>query len=343
MDSYALAFPRPTELRDGMHDLYSEMLFPLGEGLTRASQHFGIPERFARPEALTRAEATHHPRGIEYPAPACFRAAAHAMSNPGCTLTGFGALALYGLPVLVEGRDITLISPSVARKRLATSTTPTLTREELRPGETWHVLCRGRPIRVAAPEVAVAHALREIRRGRVAWPVERTVHDEVFVRAVQLIDACRFFLNIPPADVETAAFSRIDDEWLRRVLKASSTKAESPKETEMRLIASAMARELGLRLEEQIPVFDGDRLVTTFDAGLPEEKIGYMFDGTHHWEKAQRVKDARINAEATALGWVPLRFADQCLNQLPEYTLMALEHRKLQKSGKTRRNRPKIA
>lgn len=51
-----------------------------------------------------------------------------------------------------------------------------------------------------------------------------------------------------------------------------------------------MARELGLRLEEQIPVFDGDRLVTTFDAGLPEEKIGYMFDGTHHWGKAQRVK-----------------------------------------------------
>lgn len=343
MDSYALPIAPPDDLYNGMTVLYGDLLAPAGPGLLPVNSTFGMPEHFARPEWLARSEAGHHPHRLTYLAPAAFRAAAHALTHPGYTLTGFAALALYGLPVLVEGRDTTLAGPGVARKRPATVYTPALSRAGSWSGETWQVFCRGRLVRIAAPAVAVAQALRAIRRGEVGWPVERTVHDPAFVRAVQLIDACRFFLRIPPASVKAAARSRVDDEWVGRVLRASSALAESPKETEMRLIAAVVAKELGLELQEQVPVFRGDRLVTVLDAALPEALIAYMYDGVHHWGKQQRVKDARITTELIVLGWAPLRFAEGFLHTLPSETRELVDRPALQDSGKRRRKRPKAS
>ena len=55
--------------------------------------------------------ARHHPRSERYDVPAAVRAVVHAYERPGSVVCGFSALALYGLPFLVEGADTTLRAP----------------------------------------------------------------------------------------------------------------------------------------------------------------------------------------------------------------------------------------
>ena len=94
-----------------------------------------------------------------------------------------------------------------------------------------------------------------------------------------------------------------------KVLNLSSRFADSPRETELRLLLRAVTKERQLKLSEQVPVYRGRRLVTTFDFAIEPLKIGIMYDGQHHWEYDQRQKDARINLDLALEGWTVVRFA----------------------------------
>ncbi|WP_157672467.1 hypothetical protein [Corynebacterium mycetoides] len=248
-------------------------------------------------------QARHHPRALRYPAPAAARALAHAVERPRAVLTGFSALAVYGLPYLVEGHDTTLSCP-VAANSNGGALTPTIRRSTHKPEEVWTVKVQGYPFRVAAPAVATVQALK-------------TSGSDI-LRAVQLVDCVRRYFSITPEALREAGHYRIRKPWLDKVVRLSSALADSPKETEMRLMVQELSHRFHVSVREQYPVFLGSRLITVFDLALLEPKIGLMYDGQHHWDFQQRQKDSLINLEVTTQGWTPLRFSAGTLPELPQ-------------------------
>ncbi|OHR18206.1 hypothetical protein [Corynebacterium sp. HMSC034A01] len=284
------------------------------------NQYFSVPTDMLIPGPIATAAATSHPRRVVYRVPASCRAAAHALSHPGTTLSGFGALALFGLPALVDMCDTVLINPKIGRKVLATSTRPGMVRGSPKPQDVWRVFFNGEVVQLATPPLATIQALKALRRGEAGWEVETVEDDPVFVRAVQLVDAVRRFLGVTPESLVLAGHKLIDDRWLASVISSSSALADSPKETEMRLILARFAGKHGFTYREQLPVRKRNRLVTTLDAALVEPRYGFMYDGIHHWTKQQRVKDAEINIELQLLQIRPLRFATGTLRSIPAVT-----------------------
>lgn len=309
-----------THLYNGMSTTAGDLLYPnpgrLPPGMVSVSGKFLVPRSVLRPESLVIRDSVRHPRRVRYQVPAKYRAVAHALAHPGTTLTGFGALALYGLPYLVDAHDTVLISPTCGRKQWGTQFTPTVVRKPLRPGETWHVLCRGEPISVAAPPVAVVQALKLIRTQQCLWPVHGSEDEEVFVRAVQLVDASRRFLGLTPEEIAGAGHNRLAVRWLASVLKASSALADSPKETEMRFLAAKVAAEFGLRLEEQVEFFEDGRPLTRADLGFPEAQVALFYDGIHHEEKKQRIYDNTVDRALAVQQWTALRYTQGTLGLL---------------------------
>lgn len=257
-----------------------------------------------------------HPRKVLYRVPGPARALAHLIDNPELVATGFGALALYGLPFLTDSADTILTGPSVPRKQLATSLTPGVIRSD--PFDVWHLQFHQRTIRAVSPSVALAQALSLVRKGEEAWEVISVPSLDVeFVRAVQLIDAARHFLHIDAVELLAASRQRVNLTWLTSALIASSALSESPKETEMRLLAQVVASNFHLTLVEQFVLRDASgNPITRFDLAFVELKIGLMYDGAQHWEHERRHKDTKINLEAAALEWQVLRFSARTLRLL---------------------------
>ncbi|QYH18947.1 hypothetical protein JKI95_06295 [Corynebacterium aquatimens] len=263
---------------------------------------------------LTYASARANPGRVRYTTPAAQRAAAHIMTEPSYVLTGFGALALYGLRYLTDGTDTVLMGSKVVRKQAPTTTMPAKVRGSMRPDEVWNVRCGDISVQVAAPHVALVQALRLVKRGDAKWSVIKVPGaDPEFVRAVQLVDACRRFLRVQPMDILKAGHNRVDERWLTKVVRASSYQADSPKETEMRFLATRFAAKHGFTLVEQLPIYRDGKIVTTFDLALLEPRIGLMYDGGHHDEREQLVKDDMINIDLAAEKWTPARFRNETL------------------------------
>ena len=122
---------------------------------------------------------------------------------PGMTsVSGFGALALYGLPHLMDAHDTVLISPTLHAKKRGSTFEPAFVRKQLEPGELWQMECRDELITVAAPPVAVVQALQLIRSRQCAWPVIASEDDEVFVRAA-----------LTPETIAVAGKGRVNNRW----------------------------------------------------------------------------------------------------------------------------------
>lgn len=314
------------KLFDGMHVVPGDLLIRASDavsggalnGLLEVAGGYSIPQRFATERAIARAAARHHPRGIAYEIPAAYRAAAFGLAHPDFTVTGFAALALYGLPFFADACDTVLAGPRVDRKQLATASTPTLVRSQFSPGEVWIVKCAGKPITVVTPPVATAQALKAIRQGEANWPtVSVDGKDPAFVRAVQLTDAARRFLGVDTEELIRVSSQKLNSRWVGEVIAASSPNADSPKETEMRLLAQQIADRYGITLEEQVVVRKDREPVTRLDLAFTEPKVGLMYDGAHHWDFERRQKDAKINLELATLKWTLLRFASATLHTLP--------------------------
>lgn len=257
--------------------------------------------------------AKHHPRGVPYWAPAAARAVAHAVERPGAVVGGFSALALYGLRFLVEGAD-TLLFCATSKNQPGGACSPALRRPSARPGEVWKVRHRGVTIRAAASADAVVQALKEITRGGHRWAtvgVAGLTKEEVM--AIQLVDCARRFLGVQPSQIRAAAAQKINAEWLEGVLARSSCLADSPKETEMRLLVRALAAEYGCTVQEQVPFIADGVIVTVFDLAIPEIKVAVMYDGAHHGERKQRNKDSSIILKMIRGDWTPARCASETM------------------------------
>ena len=76
-----------------------------------------------------------------------------------------------------------------------------------------------------------------------------------------------------------------------------------------------------------MPLFDGERLVTTFDLALADLKIALMYDGEHHLSRGQRDKDFRIGLECQLQGWTVVRVSAGTLEQLPWVLFRLLKSR----------------
>ncbi|WP_253578346.1 hypothetical protein [Corynebacterium stercoris] len=254
---------------------------------------------------------------VRYSSPAAQRAAAHIMSNTECVLTGFGALALYGLPFMVDGTDTVLANPRTVRKIPPGRLQPSVVRTHFESKEVWTVSCGSSKVQIVTPAVATAQALRLIRLEKVTWSAHGGAEvDATFVRAVQLVDAVRRFLNVDAYEIIRAGNNRVNERWLLKVIKASSRVADSPKETEMRFLAVQFAAKHGFTLVEQLPLYREEKLVTVFDLALIEPRIGIMYDGSHHNTRDQLVKDNMIDIDAAAERWTPVRFR---LETLPRF------------------------
>lgn len=312
-------------LSNGMAVGHNVHISPLGSHpeLVPVSQSFGIRPDQLRDRTLAELDAPFHHQQLCYLIPQAHRAVAFALDYPDLTLTGFGALALYGLPFLGDGCDTALVDKAAARTLKAAPRQPQVFRRGLQKQEKWKVSYQGKELSIASPPVATVHALKDLRSETCGWPVVACGGlSPSLIRAVQLIDATRRHLAIDPLHVLAASYNRLSLPWITEALIHSSALADSPKETEMRLITKTLADKHGLILEEQVPVTENGRIITRFDLALFDPfsglKFGLMYDGIHHWEYQQRQKDAQINIEVTMHGWIALRFSSAALSTMYE-------------------------
>ncbi|GAB3082785.1 hypothetical protein GCM10027157_16310 [Corynebacterium aquatimens] len=337
----------PKHLVNGMHvhSWIPGRLNTDGNGI-RVSQHQFATGISARPPELVRYQAQFHPANIGYAADAGIRAVAAAIDHPGHVVTGLSALALFGLPYFADGCDTTLGGP-INKTRPAGVVAPRIVRRKAE--NAWCVRWRGYEIDVSPPADAVVDAIRNIRDGVCTWAVPSWVSDHKSFRAISLIDAIRRFLDISLDSVLEAARGKINKKWLEKVISLSSNLADSPMETEMRLMTRALLEgpgqlplqlihpdstdrtaqaiiqlserisHLGLKLTEQVEVRDGNRLITVFDLAIESLKIGLMYDGEHHLLRSQRDQDSEITLDCAFEDWFPLRFSAGTLPNLPIY------------------------
>lgn len=320
-----------------------------GMGVRASPGYFFLPNSGTeRPSELAWRQARDHPRHVKYEASAAARSVAMAWENPGHRVTGLSALALYGLKFFADSCDTTLAGP-VRHRSEGAAFRPMIERRYA--CESWTLFYVDRPVPASTPANAVVEALKHLRAGVHSWPAPAWFSNPVLFRAISLIDASRRHLGILPSDIRAAARGKIDQKWLAKALKLSSDQADSPKETEMRLLCAillskpklmspdlrlyepethkfwAWVRSLKLELSEQVVVREGDRIITVLDLALADLKIGLMYDGEHHLDRRQRDRDARIRLELEAQGWIILRLSAQTLHLLPRYLAMALEIR----------------
>ena len=153
--------------------------------------------------------------------------------------------------------------------------------------------------------------------------------------SIQLIDCARRFLGVVLVDLREAAQGQLNARWLKKLLPLTSAKADSPMETELRLLVSVIVAKYGLELQEQVVLYDGNRIVTTFDLAISDLKIAVMYDGRHHMDFQQRKKDSLINITSSLHGWTVIRCysetREKCLEVLEQLILKELRCRGLLK------------
>ncbi|WP_085956984.1 hypothetical protein [Corynebacterium fournieri] len=280
----------------------------------RVSGQRYLPVDHCREQWQVELGAKHHPRGVLYWAPAAARAVAHTVERPGAVVGGFSALALYGLPFLVEGADTLLFCATAARSAVGGEHSPTVRRPSRAPVSTWQLHHRGVALRAAAPADAVVQALQQVKKGEHRWGVVDVAGRQPSeIMALQLVDCARRFLGLSVREIQVAARGKLDSRWLKSLLASSSCRADSPKETEMRLLVTALADRYGYTVEEQVPLIVDGKVVTVFDLAIPELKIAIMYDGAHHLEWKQRKKDSSITIKMTMAGWTPARCASETM------------------------------
>lgn len=289
------------------------------------TQKYWVSHEHARPNALALSQALQHPRGLVYLAPATTRAVATILERPNHSVCGLSALALYGLSFFADACDTTLNGP-VPKIVAASEFSPYIARSN--GGPTWTVFVGKLAVKVSPPALAVVEAMRHIRSGVHSWdvqPVEGLKPADV--RCIQLLDMVRRYLGVRFEELFEAARGKLSKRWLAFICGLSSPLADSPKESEMRLICAQVCKEFGLELEDQFPLFDGTRPITTFDLAIPALKIAIMYDGEHHLQRDQRDKDSRINIECTLRGWLVIRVAAGTLGELAGYLTEAIAER----------------
>jgi len=284
-----------------------------------------------RPSALVDQGARHHPRNFRYAAPAATRVIAHLRERPSLVASSWSAAALFGLRYFCDDADTCVLGSvdrstpmnvlEVDQRRLHKSVT------------LWTVRLGEDSFRVVSPILSLVGCLRSLHHREHSWetvPVPGL--DPVTVRMVQVVDQFRRVLGLDEEQIRAGAASRFSSRRLGRILALSSPLAESPKETELRLLIHQITSDLGATLLEQVPVYkngqvgasgtrdDGAELLTIIDIADVPRMIAFMYDGEHHLDRAQRDLDARITAELTRRGWLVIRVSAGMLRDTKEIT-----------------------
>ena len=292
----------------------------------RISRNHYLAEPALRPGELAFREAACHPRGTIYRAPADARAVAMALEHPRHSICGLSAVAVYGLRFFADCCDTTLHG-LVKRTVEATQFTPRITRVAWT--RTWTVFFQNHPFLVSEPALAVAEAITEIRSRVHMWAVPQIDGwSPEEIRTIQLLDAVRRFFGLECREIVKASKSRVNQRWMQKVIRHSSVLADSPKETEMRLLCASVCAGLGIKLSEQVLLIAGGKIVTVFDLAIEELKIGIMYDGEHHLQRKQRDRDSRINVESSLQGWVIIRVTAGTLASSASYLKRMIEMRR---------------
>lgn len=181
-------------------------------------------------------------------------------------------------------------------------------------------------MRVVTAPVALAQCLRSVLSGKHGWPVvEVDGLTDRQVRAVQLIDAFAQCSTVTWNQLEDAATGLISRRQLRRLSRLVAAGAESPRETELRL----MVRDLlpaGHRWETQVEVSYGEERswrgtrdrTTFFDIGCRSLRIGLYYDGKHHDEEGQVEKDFEQLQDLTDGEWIVVRVNRTLMKNRPK-------------------------
>lgn len=124
------------------------------------------------------------------------------------------------------------------------------------------------------------------------------------VRAIAALDSMCQSGRTNPDAIAAAAFEMAGQTGVRRVLgllPMVDPAAESPKETEMRLMMAGS----GLPgFESQVEVFDEfGTLVSKLDLGNRRWKVGLQYDGGEHLKRARRDHDSLTMMRLASLGW----------------------------------------
>jgi hypothetical protein len=176
------------------------------------------------------------------------------------------------------------------------------------PGIVVHTFAVGRD------EICTRQGMRVTTPERTAFDLGRLLAEDT---ATPILDALLHATGVKPADVLALATT-----WprarglrqLRRILEFVDGGAESPKETEVRLL---LVRAGLPKPETQIKFYDeyGD-VIIRLDMGWREWKVAVEYDGIQHWSDArQRAWDIERLAHLEAAGWIVVRVSADMLRR----------------------------
>lgn len=248
------------------------------------------------------------PRSV--PITAALRArAAWLYSGERCVLTGFSAAALHGSKWINQAEPAEVIRAAHFRA----------------PAGMLVHNCR-----IADDEVLTIDRMRVATPARAAFDLGRRLGRR---DAVVALDALCNATGLPPAAVALLAGRHAGMRGvgrLRRVLDLVDGGAQSPPETDTRLVIV----DAGLpRPQTQIPIVEQGREIAYADLGWRAWSVLVEYDGDHHWlDRAQRAWDIERLARVEAHGWTVVRVGAELLYDRPR-TLVERVRTKLRAAG----------
>jgi hypothetical protein len=211
----------------------------------------------------------------------------------GAAIGGLSAAAWYGAPVAVPSDPVTVIRP---------------------PDVLWKGPTGVRVHRADLP-VADVDLLDDVpitTAVRTAWDVAAL---EPLGTAVATLDMMVRSGSLDPGELalrSVATSGRWGVRRVRRALPLIDPRAESVPESRVR-VALVMA---GLAPVPQYEVRHEGRLLARVDLGWPGAKVALEYEGAHHFDGAQIVRDDARYARLEAAGWVVVRLSATDLHDL---------------------------
>lgn len=271
------------------------------------------------------------------------RGRAQHLARPKLPLTGFAALAFYGLKFWADDAEVVVASHIIGPRRQRNGSTVRVeSARSLRIEQPDPLMPE---LRCMNPEEALVSALRLVRRGEIAWwvpQIEGWIETEI--RGVQLVDAMTRLLGsrLDLVTVLKLSKQRIGSRWMKKIIDATSAGADSPMETLLRLLVNGVQCESKrVYWHAQVPIFrDGWMLETSDEKGQVSEdrrgvqvsqpvanagfvgdepwmtvgdlvckelKVVLFYDGEHHRSKEQHFRDTEIDAVLQTHGWRVMR------------------------------------
>lgn len=254
------------------------------------------------------------------------RLRAHWLLAQRSVVSGWAAIALYGLPYWADSEQVVLLSST-------TRGAGGLRRPVVRPmPDRLDVTCPDPAfpqMRAVSPETAAAQCLASVLHGRTVWPVAPvTGTDPRHVRAVQFLDACHQATLLTRGDILDGAHGRVNRALLRRLLDLSDDGAHSPMETVFRLVVNGELPDgYGWVSQRRISLETGDIVrndtfvrSTVPDLSCPDLGVALYYDGKHHRTEEQKTTDFRLYQKLKGVGWEALRVDSALLADRAELT-----------------------